>query len=121
MVPPVAHLSTPRVQQPDDTLRAHIGQLLVDGLATEWRGRAYAPDVVVAVCQRLEDLNTDDVEGRLRVAGFMAGPYVASDDADDIEQACATCMYFERHRKFCALPELMLPVEPEWSCILWRI
>jgi hypothetical protein len=25
------------------------------------------------------------------------------------------------HRRFCELPELMLPVEPQWSCRLWRI
>lgn len=49
-----------------------------------------------------------------------------SSPADDalrhgIEHACATCLYYERHRRFCNLPELMLPVEAEWSCIVWRI
>ena len=55
------------------------------------------------------------------LAGFLRQAYVDPTDPDGIEQACSTCMYFERHRGFCALPELMLPVEPEWSCILWRI
>ena len=39
----------------------------------------------------------------------------------DIEQACETCMYYKVHRRYCELPELELPVEPEWSCRLWRI
>jgi hypothetical protein len=30
-------------------------------------------------------------------------------------------MYYLLHRKFCELPELALPVEPTWSCKLWRI
>ena len=42
-------------------------------------------------------------------------------EVEDIEQPCDTCMYYLVHRKFCELPELMLPVEPEWSCRLWRI
>jgi hypothetical protein len=105
----------------DDLLRAHIDRLLADGLPTEWRRRAYAADEVVAVCRHLQDLRPDDVESKLVMAGFTASSYVDPDDADGIEQSCATCMYFERHRKFCALPELMLPAEPQWSCILWRI
>lgn len=32
-----------------------------------------------------------------------------------------TCMYFLVHRKWCDLPELSVPVEPEWWCRLWRI
>ena len=105
----------------DDSLRARIGQFLINGRPTEWRGRAYTADEVVAVCRQLQDLKVDDVESRLITAGFTAVPHVDPDDADGIEQSCATCMYFERHRKFCALPELMLPAEPQWSCILWRI
>jgi hypothetical protein len=30
------------------------------------------------------------------------------------------CMYFVVHRKWCELPELAWPVEPEWWCRLWR-
>jgi hypothetical protein len=83
-----------------------IDQLLVDGLATDWTERAYT---------------SEDLNGRLVVAGFTQTPYVAPEDADGIEQSCATCMYFERHRGWCNLAELMLPVKAEWSCILWRI
>lgn len=105
----------------DDALREQIGRLLKDGLATEWAHRAYTSAEVNAVCQRLQELDRDDVEGRLVTAGFAAQPFVAPDDEDGIEQSCATCMYFERHREFCGLPELMLAVDPRWSCVLWRI
>ena len=54
----------------------------------------------------------DDDLPRTRIARALA---------DGIEQSCATCMYCERHRRYCALPELQLPVEPRWSCTLWRI
>jgi hypothetical protein len=30
-------------------------------------------------------------------------------------------MYYLIRRRHCALPELDLPVEPDWSCRLWRI
>jgi len=76
---------------------------------------------VNATIARLQALPPQDVQDRLVTAGFTDHAYVAADDADGIEQACATCMYFERHRGLCDLPELGLPVKPEWSCILWRI
>jgi hypothetical protein len=34
---------------------------------------------------------------------------------------CQECMYFLVHRRWCDLPELNLPAEPEWYCRLWRI
>ena len=105
----------------NDALRARIEGLLGAGLGTEWADRAYMPNQVTAACRRLQDLAPDDVEARLVVAGFTPQPYVAPVDEGGIEQSCSVCMYFDRHRAFCALPELMLPVEPQWSCILWRI
>ena len=105
----------------DDALRSRIERLLADGLATDATRRAYTSDDVAAVCRTLQALAPDDIAGKLAVAGFTPQPYVDANDEDGIEQACATCMYYERHRRFCSLPELMLPVEPAWSCILWRI
>ena len=105
----------------DDALRERIGHMLAAGLATEWARRADMSAEVIAACRRLQELESDDVKGRLVIAGFSAQPFVAPDDEDGIEQCCATCMYFERHREFCGLPELMLPVDPRWSCVLWRI
>ena len=118
VVPAVAHLGS---MPDDDLLRARIDALLNAGLQTDWSRRAYGSDEVNAACLRLRGLAAGDVEAKLAAAGFTARPYVAPDDDDGIEQSCALCMYFERHRRFCTLPELMLPVEPTWSCILWRI
>jgi len=123
VVPALAHLTrttgSSAIDEP--ALLAHIEALMVGGLATAWKTRAYTSEEVNAVTGRLQALEPEDLEGRLVVAGFTETPYVAPDDVDAIEQACATCMYFERHRGWCNLAELMLPVKPEWSCILWRI
>jgi len=100
---------------------AHIEGLLASGLVTSWETRAYSSEEVNAVAAQLQALDSADVQGRLVIAGFTETPYVAPDDEDGIEQSCATCMYFEHHRGWCNLPELVLPVKPAWSCILWRI
>ena len=99
----------------------HIGRLLADGMVTQHAGRAYSSEQVQEVTAQLQATANDDLAGRLVLAGFTDTPYVAPEDADGIEQSCATCMYFERHRGWCNLAELMLPVKAEWSCILWRI
>jgi hypothetical protein len=105
----------------DNALRARIDQRLREGLATDWQVRAGGSHQVAALCRRLQALPAGAIDEKLVVAGFTLEPYVDPADADGIEQSCATCMYFERHRQFCDLPELMLPVEPTWSCALWRI
>jgi hypothetical protein len=105
----------------DEELLARIGQLLAEGLVTAHNERAYSSDEVNAVTARLQALAPGDLQNRLVVAGFTARPYAAPDDTDAMEQSCATCMYFERHRGWCNLSELLLPVKAEWSCILWRI
>lgn len=99
----------------------HIGRLLADGMVTQHAERAYNSEQVQEVTARLQATASDDLTGRLVLAGFTDTPYVARDDIDGIEQSCATCMYFERHRGWCNLAELLLPVKAEWSCILWRI
>ena len=104
-----------------DPLLARIDRALAGGLQTQWSPRAYASDDVKMLCRRLQAVAAGDLDAKLIIAGFMREPYVDGDDADGIEQSCATCMYFERHRRFCALPELQLPVEAKWSCTLWRI
>lgn len=100
--------------------RTRIHDLLSAGLETDWRRRAYDHADIQRVVQALQALPPDDLEGKLRVAGFTLTPYVGEEDPD-IEQSCRTCMYYEPHRRYCALPELRLDVEAEWSCNLWRI
>ncbi len=103
-----------------DQERALIRRMLAGGLDTDWKHRAYEDADVQRVIAALKALPVDDLEGRLRIAGFTLEPYV-SDEAPEIEQSCRTCMYFELHRRYCALPELAIHVEPEWSCNVWRI
>jgi hypothetical protein len=64
---------------------------------------------------KLRQLNPDDLEGKLVIGGFVDHPYGPD------KQRCMECMYFLVHRKWCDLPELAVPVEPEWWCRLWRI
>lgn len=100
-------------------IRDRLTRLLQDGLKTEWRERAYSSEAVNAIVARLQALTPGDEAGKLRVAGLTLTPF--EDPDEEIVQACETCMYFELQRQFCALPELQLPVRPQWSCRLWRI
>lgn len=106
---------------PDDAaLRTRLAQLMGSGLQTEWQHRAYSSEEVNRVVTRLQHVSSGDYEAKLQIAGFTSKVYRHPEDPD-LEQGCSTCMYFERNRQFCNLPELELPVQPEWSCKLWRI
>lgn len=102
----------------DDTLRDELGLMLTGGLDTDWQNRAYTSEEVVKVVARLKLLAADDWQQKLVIGGFTDYPYGGD---PDISQSCETCMYYLKHRKYCELPELDCPVEPQWSCILWRI
>lgn len=104
----------------DAALCAQLAELLDGGLQTEWRQRAYSSAEVNRTAGRLRAVAHDDYAAKLTIAGFTMQPYRPPEDAD-IVQDCSTCMYFERNRGYCNLPELSLPVLPEWSCVLWRI
>jgi hypothetical protein len=100
--------------------RKAIREALLGGLQTQWRERAYDDVDVRSIVAELQSVAVDCLEDKLRIAGFTLSPHV-SEIEPEIEQACRTCMYYESHRKYCNLPELKLGVEPEWSCILWRV
>ena len=104
-------------EEKDQALRTRIAVLLDGGLETEHHPRAETSDMVNDIVGRLSKTDEADLEAKLKIAGFT--DYVV--DADDMEQPCENCMYYLIHRRFCELPELMLPVEPYWSCRLWRI
>ncbi|MEO0423211.1 MAG: hypothetical protein AAF184_12790 [Pseudomonadota bacterium] len=106
----------PSAQQ-DARLRLVLKRLLEGGLITEIEPRAYTHEQVMEVVARLAHVPTEDHVAKLVVGGFTSVPYGEGED----EQACDTCMYYQVHRGFCELPELMLPVGPKWSCRLWRI
>lgn len=104
----------------DAVLRARLAKLLHGGLQTDWQQRAYTSEDVNRVVARLQAVAPTDYEAKLKIAGVTAQPYRPLEDSE-LEQCCATCMYFERNRQFCDLPELAIPVEEQWSCVLWRI
>ncbi len=104
----------------DDSLRVVLEDNLDNGLKTDIEPRAYTSEEVNELVARLQTLDEEDYSNKLVYAGFTLTAYNPGDDEDD-DQACETCMYYLVHRKFCELPELMLPVEEEWSCRLWRI
>ncbi len=110
-------LAPERDEAQDERLLAEIEALLGSGLETEAEPRAETHEMVQEVVGRLQRANADDLRAKLQIAGFT----LEAIEVDEIEQACETCMYYLVHRRFCELPELMLPVKPEWSCRLWRI
>jgi len=111
---------SPEQVKADDSLRAVLENKLNNGLKTQVEPRAYSSEEVNEIVARLQTLEEADYSNKLVNAGFTLTAYSPSEDKDD-DQACETCMYFLVHSKFCELPELMLPVEAEWSCRLWRI
>ncbi len=101
----------------DDALRNKLGRMLAAELKTDCEARAYTSEQVNETIARLQHLTADDYEQKLVIAGFTEQPY----GDEELSQSCETCMYYLLHRKYCELPELAVPVEPQWSCILWRI
>lgn len=99
----------------DALLRADIAARLAGGLETRTEpliedGRQFGE-----LLAELRDLPSADLEAKLVMAGFTDHPY------GEDRMRCQECMYYLVHRKWCDLPELALPVEPEWWCRLWRI
>lgn len=100
----------------DKKIRDEIEQMLSDGLKTEVFPRADSQEQVRDIIQRLR-ASDGSLKSKLVIGGFT----LETIEHDGLEQPCETCMYYLVHRRFCELPELNVPVEPEWSCRLWRI
>ena len=100
----------------DGQTREEIRLLLAGGLKTEVFPRADSQDEIQAIVSRLNPAGKD-LKTKLAVAGFTLDPIMH----EGIEQLCESCMYYKVHRRYCELPELDVPVEPQWSCRLWRI
>jgi hypothetical protein len=100
----------------DDDRREQVRALLMSGLVTEVTPRADSSDEFAAILARIQEVRGDLV-ATLVLGGFT--PHAV--EHGGVEQSCETCMYYLVHRRYCDLPELDMPVEPEWSCRLWRI
>jgi hypothetical protein len=96
-------------------LRARIAELLAEGLETRVEPFPPTEKEFAEVTAELRALPPDDLRGKLVVSGFMDHPY------GDESWRCADCIYYLANRRWCDLPELALPVEPDWYCRLWRM
>jgi hypothetical protein len=99
-----------------DIRRGQIRSLLSSGLGTEVYPRADTHEQTQDIVRRLRE-ESQDLPTKLIVSGFTLNPV----QHHDVTQSCRSCMYYLIRRRHCALPELDMPVEPEWSCRLWRI
>jgi|SRR5690242_8332884 hypothetical protein len=102
-------------QDSESAVRQRIAQMLARGLKTQTEPFPETDREFSQILVQLKDLPPNDLEGKLVVSGFTDTPY----GPDDMR--CQECMYYLVHRKWCDLPELAVPVEPNWWCRLWRI
>jgi hypothetical protein len=95
--------------------RLRIAELLERGLKTEVEPFPETEKEFAEIVARLRVLEPDDLEGKLVIGGFLDRPW----GADKLR--CMECINFLVNRKWCDLPELAVPAEPDWYCKLWRI
>ena len=98
-----------------DVVLKEIATMLEDGLETQTEPFPETAIEFAKVLDELRALEPDDLKGRLVIGGFTVEPYGPD------EMRCQECIYFLVHRKWCDLPELAVPVEPNWWCRLWKI
>lgn len=99
----------------DQALLREISELLDSGLKTQVEPFPETEKEFAEILTVLRHLDPGDLKAKLVVSGFTSEPYGPE------RQRCMECMYFLVHRKWCDLPELSVPVEPDWWCRLWRI
>jgi hypothetical protein len=75
----------------------------------------------------MSDAATQEIVDRLRTAADMKEKALIVElahrpvETDGLEMSCENCIYFLARRSWCDLPELNIPVDPEWYCALWRV
>ncbi len=98
-----------------ETLIAMIEALMKSGLETKVEPFPETNKEFAAVLQELRGLSADELREKLVVSGWKLEPH------GEDEMRCQECMYYLFHKRWCDLPELSLPAEPDWWCRLWRI
>ncbi|WP_119458732.1 hypothetical protein [Rhodospirillaceae bacterium SYSU D60014] len=99
----------------DPALRKTITDLLASGLETKVEPFPKTEKEFIEIAAELRTLDPKDIKGKLVLSGFMDHPYGPE------SWRCMECIYYLAHRKWCDLPELAVPVEPDWYCRLWRM
>ncbi|QCI80562.1 hypothetical protein E6W36_10940 [Hankyongella ginsenosidimutans] len=92
-----------------------IEDYLNEGLVTKVAPFPETDRQFSAILDELRELDPDDLRAKLVISGWLLRPHGPD------EMRCQECMYYLVHRRWCDLPELSLPAEPEWWCRLWRI
>lgn len=95
-------------------MRARVAALLQQAETIGHGALAETEQEQSALIAELRQRRPEDVEGRLRVIGLQSQP-----GADGMR--CQECEHFELDQKVCKLPDIALPVNPDWWCRLWRI
>ena len=96
-------------------LRKRIADLMAAGLETDVEPFPTTEKEFAEIASRLRELDPKDLKGKLVIGGFIDHPYGPDN------WRCADCIYYLANRKWCDLPELAVPVEPDWYCRLWRM
>ena len=99
----------------ENALRGRIDKMLADGLKTQTEPFPEDNHQFAALLAALREVEPSDLKAKLVLSGFTNYPY------GEDKMRCQECMYYLVHRKWCDLPELAVPVEPDWFCRLWRI
>ena len=100
-----------------DVLRDAIGLMLADGLETQLEPFPETAEEFESLQAEIRRLDDDDLLGRLVIGGFANHPIGEGED----RMRCAECIYYLTSKRWCDLPELPVPVEPDWFCRLWRM
>ncbi len=97
------------------TLLRMIEDMMKEGLKTQLEPFPETDREFAAILDELRVLKADQLREKLIISGWLLKPYGEED------MRCQECMYFLVHKRWCDLPELSLPAEPDWWCRLWRI
>ncbi|MCH9806654.1 MAG: hypothetical protein K0U74_02890 [Alphaproteobacteria bacterium] len=92
-----------------------IEDLMREGLETQVEPFPKTDREFAAILDELRPLSADHLREKLVISGWLLKPY------GEDQMRCQECMYFLVHKRWCDLPELSLPAEPDWWCRLWRI
>ncbi len=106
----------------DDILRHQIGCVLQAGIETDTRLPESAQDWQRTL-DALERTDKNDLLPLLEIGGFANHSLGDTGSMEDGEMIlrCKECIYYLPKRKWCDLPALPLPVEPDWYCKLWKL
>jgi len=92
-----------------------LAETLDSGIRTQVEPFPESEKEFAGIVNELRTLDPGDIKGKLVIAGFLNHPY----GPDKLR--CMECINFLVNRKWCDLPELAVPVQPDWYCRLWRI